>query len=130
MLARRAMNEVSADMVAPRPMFEVKTLDVKNYYENLVKTRPLTEQENHLRLLSLVAGELKVEKFFSYNKEPGALVVHDFSTGMVKKMHEHPQWDVALSSQSMTNINSQIELLKKTFGPKSYGWAWFLKQLG
>jgi len=130
MASRTAMNEMSADMVASPAMFEVNALDVKNYFESVIKTRPLAEHENNLRNLSLVASELKVEKFLSYNKDPGLVETQNISIAIVNKMHEHPQWDVALGSPSLTKINTHIDLLKNTFGEKSYGWAWFLKQNG
>ena len=117
-------------MMAPRPMYEVTTNVVNNYFVEIGKKRALTENEKQLRNLSLIAKELKVDKFSSFSKDPALLEVQNIYPSMSKKIQENPQWDVALSVKSLKYISSHDDLLKNTFGQKSYEWAWILKQRG
>ena len=112
------------------PTYEIPTTNVKKHFASIYKSRPLTENEKSLKKLINVASEFKVEKFVSSDKNPANLNAHSISYAIVIKMQEHPKWDVNLDSQSLANISEHAGLLEKTFGAKSYGWAWILKQRG
>lgn len=134
--AKMAQN-ASADMAASRIAFapqaityQIPVTDVQNHYLNLKKTRTLSDQETITHTLTNVAATLKIASITSLTKDAMQIQIVRVNEAIVKKIKEHPMWDVSLNASDIQAITPSLDILKNTLGEKSYGWAWFLKQTG
>ncbi len=116
-MAMRAQSKMSASLAAPAPTYQLTTADIKAHNQNI------------LNLLT-VAETLKVKEISTYSNDAGSIRPLSVTEAMSKKMTENPKWDVSLSPTELQTITPHLELMKNTFGEKTYGWAWFLKQTG
>jgi hypothetical protein len=116
-MAMRAQGKMAASLAAPAPTYQVTTTDIKAHNQSI------------LNLLT-VAEILKVKDITAYSNDAGSIRPSNVTEAMKKKMIEHPKWDVSLSPAELQTITPHLELLKNTFGEKTYGWAWFLRQTG
>lgn len=122
--AKMAQNASSAEMAnarvslaPPAPTYPISLAAIQNHYQAMQN-------------LTAVAATLKVEKVTSHSQDVAHTQLGSISNAIVAKIKEHPQWNVALGSSEVQAITPHLELLKTTFGEKSYAWAWFLKQTG
>jgi|GEM_PF-4562053 len=121
--AKMAQN-ASADMAGPRGSFAPPA---PTYPISLAAVQTHNQA---MQNLTAVAANLKVEKISSHSQDVGHTQLANISNGIVAKIKEHPKWDVSLSATEIQAITPHLELVKTTFGEKSYAWAWFLKQTG
>ncbi len=102
---------------------------VPMYQTTISSVRPHPSDKDLQHLLA-VAKVMKVETFNSQHADPVRFDVQDFVQAMLLKMESQPKWDSKLSADGLTTIKQHSELLSRSFGVKSYGHAWFLKQRG
>jgi len=134
--AKMAQNEtagVSASRVAfaPQPItYQIPVNDVLTHFQELKKTRTLSDQETMIHHLTMVAATLKAEAITSVTKDATNIQLVRVNEAITKKIKEHPKWDLSLSADDLKAITPHLEIVKNTMGEKSYSWAWFLKQTG
>lgn len=129
-MAQNASMDMAASVVAPRPTYQIPLTDVQTHFQNLKKTRTLSDQETMTHNLTMVAATLKVQSITTWTKDADMVQLTQVNETIVKKIKENPQWDTSLSAPEVQAITPHLEILKNTLGEKSYGWAWFLKQTG
>lgn len=112
------------------PTYQIPIADVQTHFQNLKKTRTLSDQETMTHTLTMVAATLKAESITSLGKDAASVQLARVNESIVSKIKTHPKWDVSLSASDVQAITPHLEIIKNTMGEKSYGWAWFLKQTG
>ncbi|MBY0517299.1 MAG: hypothetical protein K2P81_10340 [Bacteriovoracaceae bacterium] len=111
------MVEARASLAPPPPTYSLSLSAVQTHLQNMQN-------------LSSVAAILKVEKVTSPSQDLSHIPLTSIGQAIAAKIKESPKWEVTLSAPEVKAITPHIELLKTTFGEKSYSWAWFLKQTG
>jgi hypothetical protein len=111
-------------------MFQVPFKDVKTHFETIQKSRTLNENEKVVQKLSVIAEMLKVESISTYSNDLSGLYPQLMNQAIINKIHQNPKWDKPLGSGEIKKFEPEFDFIKKSFGEKSYVWAWFLKQQG
>lgn len=117
-------------MAPQAPTYQIPLADVQSYYQGLKKTRTLSDQETVIHNLTMVAATLKAESITSFSKDAASVPLARVNEAIVRRIKDHPKWDLSLSASELQAITPHLEIIKNTMGEKSYGWAWFLKQNG
>jgi hypothetical protein len=136
-LCANAFADMQANRVASKmayesapPTYQVPVAAIQTYYQDLKKTRTLSDEETMTHNLTMVAATLKAESITSWSKDAASVQLARVNEAIVSKIKTHPKWDVSLSATQLQAITPHLEIIKNTMGEKSYGWAWFLKQNG
>lgn len=130
--AKRAADmAASRGAFAPPPItYPIPFSKVQAHFQGIKLARPLNAEESKIDNLISVAATLKVTSITSMSEDVAHTNVTYISNSILVKIKDHPKWDMSLSVSEVQSITPHLELLKTTFGEKSYGWAWFLKQTG